>query len=157
LQGKITALQRQFEQQESRIAKEAPKLKELTAAQPATLASVQRSAAQGDYDILYYVVIEHALILWHINGFTVEVKNVFLPHVQLTKKITALSESLTARRDAPDARFDEDSSRQLFLYLIQPLLASIKSRHLILVPHEELNSIPFQALQDPATGKYLGE
>jgi CHAT domain-containing protein len=45
----------------------------------------------------------------------------------------------------------------LFLFLVQPVLPSLKSSHLVLVPHEELNSIPFQALQDPATGKYLGE
>lgn len=157
LQGKIAALQTQYEQLEFRITKEAPKLKELTTAQPTTLAGVQRSAAEGDYDILYYVVMEHALILWHIGGDEVEVKNVFLPHVELIKKAAALHDSLVARRDSPDARFDEETSRQLFLYLIQPMLPSIKSHHLVLVPHEELNSIPFQALQDPSTGKYLGE
>ena len=157
LQGKITNLQTQYDQLEGRIAKEAPKLKELTTAQPATLAGVQRSAAEGNYDVLYYVVMEHVLILWHIDGAGVEVKNVFLPHIQLINKTAALRDSLVARQEAPDAHFDEEISRQLFLYLIQPTLASIKSRHLVLVPHEELNSIPFQALQDPATGKYLGE
>jgi len=157
LQGQIAGLQQQYEQLEVRIAKEAPKLKELTASEPVTLASVQRSAAEGNYDVLYYVVMEHAVILWHIDGNEVQVKNVFLPHVELIKKTATLRDSLVARRDEPDARFDEDISRQLFLYLIQPMLASINSRHLILVPHEELNSIPFQALQDPQTGKYLGE
>lgn len=157
LQAKIAALQVQYDQLEGRIAKEAPKLKELTTAQPATLASVQRSAAEGNYDVLYYVVMEHALILWHIDAGGVEVKNVFLPHVQLINKAATLHDSLVARRNAQDARFDEDTSRQLFLYLIQPMLASIRSRRLVLVPHEELNSIPFQALQDPSTGKYLGE
>jgi CHAT domain-containing protein len=82
---------------------------------------------------------------------------VFFPHVQLIKKTTALHDSLVARRDAPEAKFDEQSSRQLFLYLIQPVLSYIKSDHLIIVPQEELNSIPFQALENPATGKYLGE
>jgi CHAT domain-containing protein len=157
LQGKIAALEHQFEQLESRIAKEAPKLKELMTGQTATLDQVQRSAAEGDYDVLYYVVMEHALILWHIGSGGVEVKNVFLPHVQLLEKAAALRNSLVARRDSPDARFDENTSRQLFLYLVQPVLASIKSHHLILLPHEELNSIPFEALEDPATGKYLGE
>jgi CHAT domain-containing protein len=157
LQGKIATLQTQYEQLEVRIAKEAPKLKELTTAQPTTLADVQRSAAEGDYDILYYIVMEHALVLWHIGGHEVEVKNVFLPHVELIKKVAALHDSLVARRDSSDALFDEETSRQLFLYLIQPILLSIKSHHLVLVPHEELNSIPFQALQDPSTGKYLGE
>jgi CHAT domain-containing protein len=157
LQGRIAGLQQQYEQLEARIAKEAPKLNELTAAQPVTLASLQRSAAEGNYDVLYYVVMEHALILWHITGDAVEVKDVFLPHVELIKKAAALRTSLVARRDSPDARFDEDISRQLFLFLIQPMLVSLKGRHLVLVPHEEMNSIPFQALQDPATGKYLGE
>jgi CHAT domain-containing protein len=157
LQGKIAGLQQQYDQLEARIAKEAPKLNELTAVQPVTLASVQRAAAEGNYDVLYYVVMEHALILWHITGDAVQVKDVFLPHVELIKKGSALRTSLVARRDTPDARFDEDTSRQLFLFLIQPMLGSLKGRHLVLVPHEELNSIPFQALQDPATGKYVGE
>jgi len=157
LQSKIAGLQQQYEQLQARIAKEAPKLNELTAAQPVTLASVQGAAAEGNYDILYYVVTENTLILWHINGNQVQVRNVLLPHVQLIKKTAALHDSLVARSDAPGASFDEQTSRQLFLYLIQPVLASIKSNHLIIVPQEELNSIPFQALQDPATGKYLGE
>ncbi|MGB9457954.1 MAG: CHAT domain-containing protein [Bryobacteraceae bacterium] len=157
LESQITAQQQQYDQLESRIAKEAPKLKELTASVPVTLASVQRSAAEGGWDVLYYVVLEHALILWHINGSEIQVKNVFLPHSQLIKKTTTLHYSLLARRDAPDAKFDEDTSRQLFLYLIQPVLSSIKSHHLIIVPQEELYSIPFQAMQNPETGKYLGE
>lgn len=157
LQGKIAALQTQYEQLEGRIADDAPKLKELTTAQTTTLASVQRSAAEGGYDVLYYVVMEHALILWHIDGTGVEVKNVFLPHIQLINKAATLHDSLVARQNDANARFDEDTSRQLFLYLVQPALASIKSHHLVLVPHEELNSIPFQALQDPSTGEYLGE
>ncbi len=157
IEGKIAGLQQQYKQLEDRVAKEAPKLNQLTAAQPVTLATVQRAAAAGNYDVLYYVVMEDAVILWHIAGDQVEVRDVFLPHVQLIQKTTGLRNSLVTRRDAPDARFDEDTSRQLFLYLIQPMLASIKSRHLLVIPHGELNSIPFQALQDPATGKYLGE
>ena len=111
---------------------------------------------EGNYDIIYYVVMEKQSILWHIRWHRVEVKNIFLPHVQLIKKAAALHDSLVARRDAPEAHFDEDTSRQLFLYLIQPMLASIKSRHLILVPHEELNSIPFQAAARPVDWKVSG-
>src|SRR6266851_4612647 len=157
LRGQIISMQAQFEQVQGRIAKEAPKLKELTTSEPTTLASVQQAAAEGDYDVLYYVVMEYALILWHIDSTGVEVKNIILPHIQLIKKAAALHDSLVARRDAPEAGFDEKTSRQLFLFLIQPMLASIKSHHLVLIPHEELNSMPFQALQDPSTGKYLGE
>src|SRR5260370_19344742 len=31
------------------------------------------------------------------------------------------------------------------------------TRHLVIVPHEDLNYVTFQALQDPADGTYLGE
>jgi len=146
LESQIADLQQQYDQLEARITKQAPNLKQLTAAQPVTL-----------QDVLYYVVMDTMLVLWHINGHEVQVKDVFLPHVQLIKKTTALRDSLVARRDAPEAKFDEESSRQLFLCLIQPVLSYIKSNHLIIVPQEELNSIPFQALENPATGKYLGE
>jgi len=157
LESQIAGLQLQYDQLESRIAKEAPKLKQLTTGQPVTLEQVQRSAAEGGYDVLYYVVLKNQLILWHINGNEVQVRDVFLPHVQLIKKTTALHNSLVARRDAENAIFDEQTSRQLFLFFIQPVLSSIKSSRLIIIPHEELNSIPFQALQNPVTGKFLGE
>jgi CHAT domain-containing protein len=157
LESQIADLQQQYDLLEARIAKQAPNLKQLTTAQPVTLENVQRSAALEGYDVLYYVVMGNKLVLWHINGNEAQVKDVFLPHVQLIKKTTALHDSLVARRDAPEAKFDEQTSRQLFLYLIQPVLSSIKSNHLIIVPQEELNSIPFQALENPATGKYLGE
>ena len=111
LQGKIADLQQQYEQLQARIAREAPKLNELTAAQPVTLASVQRAAGEGNYDVLYYVVMDDAVILWHISGNQVEVKDVFLPHVELIKKVAALHDSLVARRDSPDARFDEVARR----------------------------------------------
>jgi CHAT domain-containing protein len=132
------------------------------------LQAVQRSAAAGGYDLLYYVVVENAVLLyyvvvenavllWHISGNEVQVKNVFLPHSELIKKTAALHDSLIAPRDAPGAKFDEETSRQLFLFLIQPVLSSIKTKHLIIIPQEELNSIPFQALQNPQSGKYAGE
>jgi len=157
LESQIAGLQQQYDQIEARIAKEAPRLKELTAAEPVNLANVQRSAAEGGYDVLYYVVQNNDMLVWHISGDEVEVRKVFLPHSQLIRKTTALHDSLVARRDARDATFDEQISRQMFLYLIQPVLSFIKTNHLIIVPQEELNSIPFQALQNPETAKYLGE
>jgi hypothetical protein len=96
LENQIADLQQQYDNIEIRIAKEAPKLKELTASEPVTLENVQRSAAEGGYEVLYYVVLDHALILWHINGGEFQIKNVFLPHAQLIIKTTAMHDSLVA-------------------------------------------------------------
>ena len=154
LEHEIEGMQQKYQQLESTISTQAPRLKQLTHADPATLESVQRAAAQGGFDLLYYVASETALILWHINGSGVHVRNVFLPRSQLTAKVSALRDSLES---GPDGPFDEEHARQLYLYLIQPMASFIRTRHLIIIPHEELNSIPFQVLLDPATGKYLGE
>jgi CHAT domain-containing protein/tetratricopeptide (TPR) repeat protein len=156
LEAQITALQQKYETFERRIAKEAPKLQELTSAKPVTLESVQQSAAEGRYDVLYYVVMNTSFIVWHISGTDVQVKNVFLPHAMLATKTATLHDSLVAAKDSRGTPFDEDISRQLYLYLIQPMTAYIKSNHLIIVPQEELTAIPFQALQNPQDGNYLG-
>ncbi len=157
LEAQIAGLQEKYRLLEARIAREAPKLNELTSSKPVTLDSVQRAAAQGRYDVLYYVVTETNVILWHIGGADVEVKKIFLPHAVLAAKAAALHDSLVAPRDSPDAAFNDDVSRQLYLYLVQPVATFIKSRHLLIIPQDELTSIPFQALENPVDGKYVGE
>jgi CHAT domain-containing protein len=157
LEAQIAGLQEKYRLLEARIAREAPKLNQLTSSKPVTLESVQRAAAEGRYDILYYVLTDTNLFLWHIGGADVEVKKVFLPHAVLSVKAATLHDRLVAPRDSPDAAFNDDISRQLYLYLIQPVSAFIKSHHLVLIPQDELTTIPFQALENPADGKYVGE
>ncbi len=157
LEAQIAGLQEKYRLLEARIAREAPKLNELTSSKPVTLDSVQRAAAEGRYDVLYYVVTDTNVILWHIGGGEVEVKKIFLPHAVLAAKAATLHDRLVAPRDSPDAAFNADVSRQLYLYLIQPVAAFIKSRHLLIIPQDELTSIPYQALENPADGKYVGE
>jgi CHAT domain-containing protein len=53
--------------------------------------------------------------------------------------------------------FDEQTAREMFLFLIQPVLRWIRTRHLVIIPHEHLNYIPFQIFQDPSDNRYVGE
>lgn len=156
LQTQIDDLKAQDATLQNRIAAQAPKLNELMVSKPETLAAAQRAARAGNYDLLYYLVLEHAVILWHISGDQVQVLNVFLPRPEVIRKSKALLSSVI---DPPNGQssFDEATSRELFLFLIQPVLKSITTRHLIILPHDELNSVPFQLLQNPADGSYLGE
>lgn len=141
----------------TRIAREAPRLKELTTSDVVTLESAQKMARDGSYDVLYYLALSTGMIVWHIGGDEVEVFNVFLPRSFLIDKVLKLRSALTDREHNENAQFNEQTSRELFLYLIQPVLKSVRTRHLVIVPHEELNYVPFQALQDPADGTYVGE
>jgi CHAT domain-containing protein/tetratricopeptide (TPR) repeat protein len=157
LEAEIAGLQQDFKSLELKIAGESQRLSSLTSSKSATLEAVQHEAAEGGYDLLYYVVLDTNVIIWHISGSAVEVKCVFLPHPVLALKVAALHDALVAPRDAPGAQFSEGISRQLYLYLIQPVAEHIKSDHLVIIPQEELTAIPFQALQNPGDGKYLGE
>ena len=157
LQNQIADQQKQYQELATRIARESPKLGQLTNQDPVTLESVQRSARESGYDVLYYVVVNPDLILWHINGSDVHVKKVFLPRAELTKKISTLQELILARKHDSSAVFDANTARELFLFLIQPVLSSVTSSHLVIIPHQQLNSLPFQVLQNPETGKFLGE
>src|SRR5262249_32446537 len=94
-----------------------------------------------------------ALIVWHISAGAITVRNVFLPRSELAGKLAALRESVANR----NSRFDETTARELFLFLIQPVLAQIRSDRLVIIPHEDLNTVPFQVLLNPADGRYVGE
>ena len=68
-------------------------------------------------------------------------------------KVEALRTSLADRSVA----FDETTARELFLYLIAPVLPQVRGERLVILPHEDLHYVPFQVFQDPGDRRYLGE
>ena len=90
---------------------------------------------------------------WHISHEAIHVRSIFLPRAVLISKIASLRRSLKNQK----ATFDEQTAKELFLFLIQPARTWIKGNHLLIIPHEDLHYIPFQVLQDPADNSYLGE
>jgi CHAT domain-containing protein len=153
LQGKIRTLEAQHQSVVARMNAEVPRLQALVVSAPASLKALQQSMREERYEMLQYLVLEHGVILWHVAADSVFVRNVFLPRTEVMGKVTALQKSLADR----NVRFDEATARELFLFLIQPALSRIRSERLVIVPHEDLQYVPFQVLQDPANGRYLGE
>jgi CHAT domain-containing protein len=153
IQQQIRTLEGQHDRITTRLAAEAPRLETLVASKPATLKAFQQALRDERSEALQYLVLEHAVLLWHITPDTVTVKNVFLPRTEVMRKTEELRKSLADRH----AAFDESTARQLFLYLIAPVLPQIRADHLVILPHESLHYIPFQALQDPTDRRYLGE
>jgi len=157
LDTQISGLEREYRELQARMTRDAPKLADLIVSQPVTLESAQRAAGAGAYDLLYYLVLEHAVILWHIDARGTQVWNVFFPRTAVMRHVAAMRDNLTDRARNERATFDTQTSRELFLFLIQPALKSISTRHLVIVPHEDLNALPFQVLQNPLDSSYLGE
>jgi CHAT domain-containing protein len=153
IDAQIRGLEAQQDSLTARIAATAPRLQTLVDSRTATLKAFQQALRDERSEALQYLVLEHAVLLWHITPNGVTVKNVFLPRTELMTKVAALRTTL-ADHSVP---FDETTARELFLYLVAPVMPQVKADRLIVLPHEDLHYIPFQALQDPADGRYLGE
>jgi CHAT domain-containing protein len=148
----IKQLEKQDRNVATQMAKKAPRLRELTVSEPVSLDRVQQMLRRDGCDMLYYLALDNMVILWHIGGDSVHVRNVFLPRSALQAKVTALRNSVANQY----AKFDETMARELYLFLIQPALGWVKSHQLAIIPHAEMNYLPFAALMDPS-GKSLGE
>ena len=148
----IADLEKADRQAAAGLAKKAPRLRELIVSQPSSLERVQEMLRRDGSEMLYYLSLDDGLILWHIAGQSQHVRSVLFPRSELKAKVAALRASVSSR----DAKFDEKSARELFLYLIQPALGWIKTQRVVLIPHAEMNRLPFAALVAPS-GQSLGE
>jgi CHAT domain-containing protein len=153
LTTQIRSLEGQYQQVVSRMAVEAPRLQNLVDSKPATLSALQEAMRRERFEVIQYLVLEAGVIVWHIGADSATVRNVFLPRTQLTAKVASLQKSLADRQ----GMFDDTTAREMFLFLIQPVLAQIHSDRLVIIPHEDLNNVPFQVFHDPVDGRYLGE
>jgi CHAT domain-containing protein len=153
LNAQIRTLEDQYQQVAARIAVQAPRLQSLVDTKPASLKALQDVMRAERFELLQYLVQETGVIVWHIGPDSITVRNVFLPRAQVMGKVASLQKSLSDR----NAVFDQATARELFLFLIQPVLGQIRSERLVIVPHEDLNYVPFQVFQNPADGRYLGE
>src|SRR3989454_9564409 len=111
LETQIGGREAQYHELQARMGREAPRLADLMVSEPVTLEGAQRAAAAGGYDLLYYLVLEHAVILWHINGAGAQVWNVFFPRTEVMKHVAALRDNLVDRARNERATFDEQTSR----------------------------------------------
>ncbi|TKB88236.1 MAG: CHAT domain-containing protein [Nitrospira sp.] len=153
LEAVLKERQSQYDTILDRMVKNTPKLARLVTSQPASLDAVKKVLAHDGSEMIAYVVLESQLIIWHIGPESLHVRSVFLPRSTLKHKIEHIRQSLVD----PKHPYDQKTARELYLYLIAPVLPWIKSDHLVIVPHEDLHYLPFQALQTERDDRYLGE
>jgi CHAT domain-containing protein/tetratricopeptide (TPR) repeat protein len=152
LDAEVARLEQEARALDARMARAAPRLYHLQTSKPSSLTDIQAMMKHAGADLLEYLVTDTGVILWHINGSEVHVRNVFVPRADVTAKVVALGESASQ----PGAAFDQRISRELFLQLLQPALSWIRGRRLVVIPHDILNALPMQALEDPADGTPAG-
>ncbi len=152
-QTRLAGLEEDYQQRLLHIAGEVPRAQNVAVSPPASLAAVQSALRHDAAELLYYHLLDWAVILVHIGPDSVGVRDVFLPRYELKTKVAGLVDSMR-KRDAP---FRDDLAKELFLFLIQPAIQWLRTDRLIVIPQGDLDTLPFQALEDPADGTFVGE
>jgi CHAT domain-containing protein len=136
----------------SKVRKENKEQASLMSVEPLTLKQVQELLDSG-VTVLEYFVLRDQSILWVVEKERVSVVRIGLNRQQIISKVTSFREAITdlADRDKLDVL-----SQDLYKLLIQSALPHIKGKELLIIPHDVLHYLPFQALLSPQ-GKYLIE
>jgi tetratricopeptide (TPR) repeat protein len=144
----------------TRIKTSSPEYASLTEAAPLKLDDIQREIPSGTTLISYFVT------KWGVNVWLIDSRG--LRFVPLPEGAVAVAEAkcwaerigsprgVAAVGTEPPCRADvgpEDVYRALFA----PLRASIATRRLLIVAHGPLHYVPFAALRNPETGRYVVE
>jgi CHAT domain-containing protein len=153
LEATLEQRQKQYNTIRDRMTRDTPKLARLVTSDPVTLNTLQKTLRRDRTEMIAYLSLESQVLIWHIGPDTMHVRSVFLPRSVLKDKVERLRKSLID----PKHPYDDKTAHELYLYLITPVLQWIKSDHLVIVPHEDLHYLPFQALQTKRGIRYLGE
>ena len=152
-QTQLAESEAEFEQMLQRAGRAAPGSQDIALSQPVSLGTLQDALRRDRMDLLYYYILDNAVILIHVGPDSLHVRQVFVTRLALIRKVAALRASMSRQ----NAEFRDDVSKQLFLYLIQPALGWLSTERLVIVPQGDLQSLPFQVFQNPADGSFLGE
>jgi CHAT domain-containing protein len=103
--------------------------------------------------LLSYYVLDEKILSFVITASTFDVLELDLSREELAGRMRFLRATLHDGSAEPTRQAVQDLYRLLFA----PLVDSIHTTRLIVVPHGALHYLPFAALQDPDTGQYLIE
>jgi len=109
----------------------------------------------ADERLVYYASLEHELVAWVIGPLGTVAVRTPLERPLFERRVNAWLAGFTA--NATDADWQRQSER-LYAWVIAPLRSSLPDgASLIVVPDGVLNRVPFAALRDPVSGRYLVE
>jgi CHAT domain-containing protein/tetratricopeptide (TPR) repeat protein len=105
--------------------------------------------------ILQYTVLDDKIVAWVISKTRFETAEQRIDASSFTEKVIRYSQSLSASPDSDPEELRREGM-ELYEILIKPVeLLLEKDKQIYVVPDKALNSLAFNALISPATGRYL--
>jgi len=134
----------------AKVRKENKEQASLMNVEPLTLKQAQELLEPG-VTMLEYFVAPDQLVLWVVERERLEFVRIPVRRRELVSKVSAFRESVLQLEEKEKFRV---SSQELYKLLIEPALQRIRGKELLIIPHDVLHYLPFQALLS-AQGKYL--
>ena len=118
-----------------------------------SMTQLQKAVNQKTIPVLLYWVTTTNVVVWVISPQGVDVKTVFLPEVAVIDKVSKLLDTVKSNKPT----FDDKTSKELYAYLIKPFAKYLTQKQVMIIPQGALVGLPFEALIDGESGKYLAE
>ncbi|GMR08261.1 MAG: tetratricopeptide repeat protein [Gammaproteobacteria bacterium] len=148
LQGKRKDLNKQLKKISQELDWQFPEYQRLMNPKPISVKEMQGILAPGEV-MLSYLVRDQDTLLWSISQNTLDMYVIPMGRKELSSRIRHLRRSLdtTVATLADVSAYDVRTAHLLYKSLIAPAASSLKdARHVIIVPHGPLLSLPFGAL-----------
>jgi len=123
----------------------------LMTVEPLTLREVQALLPEGAVLLEYFVTGQGRTILWTVERQGIAVVTLPLGRQEVTERVQAFRDLIAARDRQPEM---QRMAQALFNDFVRPGLGGRAPKELLLVPHDALHYLPFQALM-PTPGRYL--
>jgi len=152
LRKELDEAQKDYNDYLAKLRKENKEQASLMSVEPLTITQVQERLDPG-VTMLEYFVSGNNVWLWVVEKDRVEFASTAIARKDLVANVTELRD--TIYQFGEKERFNT-LSQELHKLLIQPALPHIGGKELIIVPHDVLHYLPFQALLD-SDSRYLIE
>ena len=134
----------------AKVRKENKEQASLMSVEPLTLKELQELLDPG-VSVLEYFVVRQAVLLWVVEKERLRFVRIPIERTELVKKVSALRDAIY---QVGEKEKFQSHAQELYKLLIEPALADIRGKELLIVPHDVLHYLPFQALVS-SQGKYL--
>lgn len=150
LRQELEAAQKGYGDFLAKVRKEDKEQASLMNVEPLTLKEVQEMLEPG-VTVLEYFVPRGRAMLWVVDKERVNFVRLSVNRSDLISKVAVLREGIYQVNEKEKFK---QSSEELYKLLIEPALPFIRGKELLLIPHDVLHYLPFQALASPQ-GRYL--
>lgn len=110
-----------------------------------------QSRLTNDDVVLSYAVLPHELLVWTISRNRIEQRRVPVAATELEALVARFQQSLLGGSGEPDTNV----SHRLYRLLVDSASGLQRGANLIVIPDRWLHFVPFVALRDPSTGRFL--